>query len=689
MQLSDSIIQIKGIGEKSAALFHKLNIDTVGQLLFHIPRRFETYETAMLPGQYIKKYGVTQDITSIKGVLRAGSLRTKHTGKYTISTVTINCEGDLVEMRFFNMPYIKNMILPNTNYVFRGILQAEHGIYKMLQPKVYREADYEKLCGTLQPVYTLTKGITNHTVWKAAKNALTNLSMPDDFLSDAEREKLKLTSLNQALYNIHFPKTEEEWMDARNRLVFNEFFFFLYQMKRDDANTKKLPFHNPMLAVAQTKRLIEALPYSLTNAQNMVWQEIEQDLTQSVCMNRLIQGDVGSGKTIIAILSLLMCAANNRQGCLMAPTEVLAKQHFDTILQMCRQYHLTDVKPVLLLGSMSVKKKREIQSGILDGHYNVMIGTQALIQKNVHYQNLSLVITDEQHRFGVRQREMLANKGEEVHVLVMSATPIPRTLAMILYGDLKTSIVNEMPVGRMPIKNCVIEPKLRNKSYQFILDEVKKGRQAYIICPMVESNDNDELENVIDYEEKLKAVFPKEIMISYLHGKMSLKEKSEIMERFLVHEIDILVSTTVIEVGINVPNATVMMVENAGRYGLAQLHQLRGRVGRGKEQSYCIFITTKTDEKTMKRLNVLLESNDGFYIADKDLELRGPGDLFGIRQSGELGFFIGDIYQDSNVLMTANSYVEQLLNYEDDKKVANLTKVMNSLNMNSVDFRTI
>ena len=271
----------------------------------------------------------------------------------------------------------------------------------------------------------------------------------------------------------------------------------------------------------------------------------------------------------------------------------------------------------------------------------------------------------------------------------MSATPIPRTLAMILYGDLSTSVLNEMPVGRLPIKNCVIEPKLRNKSYQFIIDKIKKGRQAYIICPMVESNDDDELENVVDYTEKLKEIFPKDIILSYLHGKMTLKEKSDIMEHFANHEIDVLISTTVIEVGINVPNATVMMVENAGRYGLAQLHQLRGRVGRGKEQSYCIFITNKTDDKTMKRLNVLLESNDGFYIADKDLELRGPGDLFGIRQSGDLGFLIGDIYQDSNVLMLANSYVEQLLSNAGPDEISNITTIMNSLNMNSVDFRTI
>ena len=621
MQLSDSIIKIKGIGEKSASLFHKINIDTVGQLLFHIPKRFVIFEKALSPDKC-----VSQETVSIKGILYSGTIRTKHAGKHIISTAVINCDGISVEIRFFNMPYIRNIILSNTCYVFRGILQQEYGKYRMLQPKIFKEDDYEAICGTLQPVYSLTKGITNHTIQKAVTSSIKESSIPEDFLTDKQIEQFNLKSIKQALYDIHFPQNENDWLIARNRLVFNEFFFFLYQMKREDTSTRKLPFSNPMISVADTLRLIEALPYQLTNAQHNVWNEIEQDLQQSVCMNRLVQGDVGSGKTIIAILALLMCAANNRQGCFMAPTEVLAKQHYDNIRELCKAYKLA-IKPVLLLGSMSTKDKKEIQNGIQNGDYNVIIGTQALIQKKVQYKNLSLVITDEQHRFGVRQREALANKGDEVHVLVMSATPIPRTLAMILYGDLSTSVLNEMPVGRLPIKNCVIEPKLRNKSYQFIIDKIKKGRQAYIICPMVESNDDDELENVVDYTEKLKEIFPKDIILSYLHGKMTLKEKSDIMEHFANHEIDVLISTTVIEVGINVPNATVMMVENAGRYGLAQLHQLRGRVGRGKEQSYCIFITNKTDDKTMKRLNVLLESNDGFYIADKDLELRGPGDL--------------------------------------------------------------
>lgn len=684
MNLEDSILEIKGIGEKSAILFHKMNIETVSDLLFHIPKRFETFEEAC----YVDDCSL-KEIANVKGILRPGSIRVKKTGRYVLTTVVINSNERSVCLRFFNMPYLKNVLLPNINYVFRGTLQFDKDTYRMLQPKIYKETDYNTICGTLQPVYTLTKGISNHAVSKAAKNALEETIIPYDFINEDEQRVLKLMPLNQAVYSIHFPGTEEEWLQARRRLVFNEFFFFLYQMKREDNNQKKLPFSNPLLPVADTRRLMEALPYQLTSAQKQVFHDIEEDMQSNYCMNRLIQGDVGSGKTIIAILSLLLCAANNRQGCFMAPTEVLAKQHFDTISLLCKQYKLP-IRPVLLLGSMSAKEKREIRTDIIKGTYNVIIGTQALIQKSVEYNNLALVITDEQHRFGVRQREALANKSTEVHVLVMSATPIPRTLAMILYGNLATSLLNEMPVGRIPIKNCVIEPKLRNKSYQFIVDEVKKGRQAYIICPMVESVDEeDELENVIDYTEKLREFLPNDISIAFLHGKMSLKEKSEIMDHFSNHEIDILVSTTVIEVGINVPNATVMMVENAQRYGLAQLHQLRGRVGRGKEQSYCIFITTKSDEKTMNRLNVLLESNDGFYIADKDLQLRGPGDLFGIRQSGELGFQIGDIYQDSDILMTASEFVNKILMTAETGKTDAICNFMKMLRMNSVDFRTI
>ncbi len=680
MYLSDDIIKVKGIGEKSSELLYKINIHTVSDMLFHIPKTFEKFDK---PKNL--KESEEQELISVMGVLRPNSVKATKKGKYSITNIIVICKDANLNIKFFNMPYIKKMILPNTPYIFRGVIHIDQFGYHMVQPKVYKLNEYERICGHLQPVYSITKGITNNFIQKAVNTIMNELTFSEDFLSKEDVDSLELMPYKDALQYIHFPDNEEDWINARKRLVFNEFFSFLLQTTQTEKQI--YPFGEPLIGVADTKRFMEALPFKLTSAQEKVWFEIEDDLQKDVCMNRLVQGDVGSGKTIIAFLALLLCAANGKQGSLMAPTEVLAKQHFDNLYEFTKKYHLC-FKPVLLVGSMSAKEKKLARLGIEDGTYNVIIGTQALIQDAVNYKNLSLVITDEQHRFGVRQRETLVNKGKQTHILVMSATPIPRTLAMILYSNLSISIINEMPNGRLPIKNCIIEPRLRNKSYQFIFNEIKQGHQAYIICPMVENNDDNILENVLEYTEKLKNIFPKEIMIGFLHGKMNTKEKNEIMERFATKEIDILVSTTVIEVGINVPNATVMMIENAERFGLSQLHQLRGRVGRGSEQSYCIFLTSNSNKKTMERLKILVDSNDGFYIADKDLSLRGPGDLFGIRQSGDFGFAIGDIYQDSAILIKAKQFLDEIYSRKEGAFSDILSK-MDSFQINSVDFRTI
>ena len=369
-------------------------------------------------------------------------------------------------------------------------------------------------------------------------------------------------------------------------------------------------------------------------------------------MSRLVQGDVGSGKTIVAFWALLLCVTNGYQGALMAPTEVLARQHYEEILRLTKEQNLPFV-PVFLSGSQTAAAKREVYRRIEDGSANLVIGTHAVIQDKVHFKKLALVVTDEQHRFGVRQRETLKEKGNHPHVLVMSATPIPRTLAIILYGDLQVSVIDELPGGRIPIKNCVVGEEYRPKAYAFMEKQIAEGRQVYCICPMVEEGETTDLENVTDYTEKLRAYFPESVRIARLHGKMKPAEKNRIMEEFAAGNIDILVSTTVIEVGINVPNATVMMVENAERFGLAQLHQLRGRVGRGGFQSYCIFLNTGNSDATRKRLDILNHSNDGFYIANEDLKMRGPGELTGIRQSGAFRFRLGDIYEDADVLKQA------------------------------------
>ena len=426
-------------------------------------------------------------------------------------------------------------------------------------------------------------------------------------------------------------------MAARKRLVFDEFFLFLLAVRKMKEYNEELATDYPMMETAWTGRLLEMLPYKLTGAQKRVWEELKADLVNGRCMNRLVQGDVGSGKTILAFLCLLLTVSNGCQGALMAPTELLASQHFEQLCSMTEKYGLP-FKPALLTGSVGAAAKRKIYKQIEEGEVNVIIGTHALIQEKVVYQKLALVITDEQHRFGVRQREILSEKGGKAHVLVMSATPIPRTLAIILYGDMHLSVVDELPANRVPVKNCVVGTSYREKAYEFITKQVRMGKQVYVICPMVGAGEEGEdgLENVVDYGEKLKNRLPADICVEILHGKMRPGDKKRVMEAFGAGYVHVLVSTTVIEVGINVPNATVMMIENAERFGLAQLHQLRGRIGRGKDQSYCIFISGTDKEESMERLKILSRSNDGFYIAREDLKLRGPGDLFGIRQSGAI-----------------------------------------------------
>ena len=415
----------------------------------------------------------------------------------------------------------------------------------------------------------------------------------------------------------------------------------------------------------EVEAFVQGLPYQLTNAQQKVWTEILRDISGDTAMSRLVQGDVGSGKTIVAVLALMTAALNGYQGAMMAPTEVLARQHYESVTSLFETYGIK-IKVVLLTGSMTAKEKRRAYDRIECGYAKIIIGTHALIQGAVNYDCLALVVTDEQHRFGVKQREAFARKGGVPHVLVMSATPIPRTLAIILYGDLDISVIDELPANRLPIKNCVVDTGYRQTAYTFMKKQVAEGRQCYVICPMVEESESIEAENVIDYASMLQSEMGDGICVAYLHGKMRQTEKDDIMDRFGRNEIQILVSTTVIEVGIDVPNAAVMMVENAERFGLAQLHQLRGRVGRGRHQSYCIFMSGSKSKETKERLSILNKSNDGFKIASEDLRLRGPGDLFGIRQSGLMDFRLGDVYQDAKILQMANEAADELLETEND-----------------------
>ncbi len=676
---------LKGVGEKTAALFEKLHVYTAEELVSYYPRDYEQFSVPVPLDQ-----APVEEVTAVEGRL-AGNVATRHVRGLSLTTFDVSCEGGSLHMTYFNMPYLKNSLKRGQPYIFRGCLHRRKDRYVMEQARIYKPEEYGKLTDCMQPRYATTKGLTNNAITKAVKQAIGLVDLSEDPLPERIRAEEGFPSYREAVEQMHFPTGRESLLAARRRLVFDEFFRFILALRRMRESNERMKSLRPMIEVAQTERLIEALPYQLTKAQQKVWAEIRADLTSEYAMNRLVQGDVGSGKTILAFLSLVMCAANGYQGAMMAPTEVLARQHYESLMKLNTEYGL-QIHPVLLTGSVGAKDRREIYAQIESGEADIVIGTHALIQEKVVYKSLSLVITDEQHRFGVRQRETLAEKGSSVHVLVMSATPIPRTLAIILYGDLHISVLDELPADRLPIKNCVVNTSYRNTAYKFIEKEVAQGSQVYVICPMVEEGEEQELEDVASYAKKLKSALPDSIRVETLHGRMRPAEKTRIMEAFGAHHIDVLVSTTVIEVGINVPNATVMLVENAERFGLAQLHQLRGRVGRGDKQSYCIFISKSERPETMERLKILNESNDGFYIAGKDLALRGPGDLFGIRQSGDLQFALGDIYRDAAVLQSASEWADRVLAEDAElagEAYAALKRSLTLPGTNEVDFRSI
>lgn len=642
----DSIRSIKGIGEKTQALFGKLGIETIGDLLRYYPRDYDEYKTPVAVTE-IKEGEKCAVFGRISGRIGLHS-----TGRKSVVTAGIR-EGEcFLQLTWYNMSFLRNTLQAGGMYVFRGTVGKKQGRLNMEQPEIFGREDYQKMLNTLYPIYGLTKGLTNKLMVKTMHQVLESRELVQEYLPEEYRTHYGLSEYNYAVSHIHFPKNREDLVIGHKRLVFDEFLFFLLSVKMMKEKSQDAVNEFPMKLVWETENLIESLPYTLTNAQKRVWNEIEANMTSKSLMSRLVQGDVGSGKTIIAFLAMILAAANGYQAAIMAPTEVLAKQHFDGLFGLLKEQGLP-YEVVLLTGSNTAKEKRERYEKIASGEAKLIVGTHALIQEKVEYQNLALVITDEQHRFGVKQREMFSQKGGRPHVLVMSATPIPRTLAIILYGDLDISIMDELPARRLPIKNCVVDTSYRPAAYRFIKKQVAEGRQVYVICPMVEESEGLDAENVTDYSKRLEKELPNTVKVGCLHGRMKPRQKNEIMEAYAKNEIQVLVSTTVIEVGVNVPNATVMMVENAERFGLAQLHQLRGRVGRGEHQSYCIFIQGSQEEETKKRLEILEKSNDGFQIAGEDLRLRGPGDFFGIRQSGDMEFRIADIFQDAEILKQA------------------------------------
>ncbi len=669
MDLREEITTIKGIGDKTAACFAKLGIHNVGELINTFPRDYIFY------GEPVDIKDTKIGVRNVVCGMVYSYVDVKRVRSLKIVTMTVKDSSGTLKITWFNQPYLKNLFHKGETYIFVGEIKIKNNMRVMEHPEYYKPREYESMRQELQPVYPLTKGLSNKTFQKAVRSARSAYLNLKDYIPVEIRNENNLMELTESYENIHFPMNEEILKNAIRRTAFDEFYKFLYELKILKNENIKLSNSHKIIQGKAVAEFIQSLPYGLTKGQQQAIEDILADMGGDNVMNRLVQGDVGSGKTVVAAASLFACAKEGFQGALMVPTEVLAKQHYDELSKLFLRF---GIKVSYLVGSTPIKEKRRIYEEISEGSIDILIGTHALIEYKVEFKNLALVVTDEQHRFGVNQRNCLASKGDYPHVLVMSATPIPRTLAIIMYSDLDISVIKELPKGRKPIKNCVVGTNYRNTAYRFIAGQVAEKSQVYVICPMVDTSDTMDLTNVIEYTDTLKEALPPEVVVETLHGKMKADEKNEIMQRFLDRKIDVLVSTTVIEVGINNPNATVMMVENSERFGLAQLHQLRGRVGRGDKQSYCIFINGKEDdEEVTSRLKVLEDSNDGFFIAGEDLRMRGPGDFFGIRQSGDMQFNIADIYNHADMLRLA----QEILDKHSDIVVPDVVESIKQINI--------
>lgn len=639
-----ALTALKGIGEKNAALYGKLGIDSVESAVLYFPRDYVVYEDISPADKLCENRMIAFSATIVKTPL------VKRVRRLSVVTVPLSADGLHVNATWFNMPYLSKTLKPGSSFVFRGILLAEGDHYHIRQPQIFTHEKYEEIRGHICPLYPLTKGLTNNAVTTTIRRSF-------DYLDHYRQE----------VYDMHFARDFETLEAARRSLVFDEFLIFILKMRLLKADSAYAQNDFNMIADARCERIIEKLPYRLTGAQKRVWEEVRDDLCRSRSMRRLVQGDVGSGKTIIAFLAAIMTACNHHQCAIMAPTEILADQHYAALTSLLAE-NGSDIKVVLLTGSMTAAGKKNVRRVIESGQADIIIGTHALFYDKVIYNDLALVITDEQHRFGVSQRKRLSQKtGQgDAHVLVMSATPIPRTLAMILYSDLSISVIDEVPAHKKPIRNAVVNESYRKSAYRFMDKEIKAGHQIYVICPLIEESEGMDAKNVTDTAKELSSVFDDSVKIEILHGQMKGAKKQDVMDRFASGLINILVSTTVVEVGVNVPNATVMLIENADRFGLAALHQLRGRIGRGSAQSYCIFMSQSDRPETMKRLEILGHTNDGFRIAEEDMKLRGPGDMFGIRQSGDIRFRLGDIYTDASILKEASREADRILDADPD-----------------------
>lgn len=642
--INESIQYVKGIGPKKAEKLNKLGIYTIKDLLYYFPRQFEDRSI-------IKKIAQLEDEekVTVKALITNIESYTPKKGM-TITRIDVKDDTGFAKLTFFNREYIKNTFRVGDSILAFGKVKKNGRFVELNSCELEYLSTSPKNIGKLVPVYPLSYGITNKDIMNTVRMVFENkdIKIPE-YMPEYLLKKYRLCDIDYAIKNIHFPKDKESLKVALYRLIFEELLVLqlgLFMYKGGNSNEKGILFKRDQ----RLDEVLESLPFSLTRAQNRALNEIIDDMCSEKVMNRLVQGDVGSGKTVVALLALAECVFNGYQGALMAPTEILAQQHYESFTET---FEDIGINVELLTGSVTKKQKEGILQRAKDGEIDILIGTHALIEDNVEFKNIGLVITDEQHRFGVRQRGKLSSKGESPDILVMTATPIPRTLALILYGDLDISIIDELPPGRQPIETIAVEKKKRGKVYNSLVRrEVDKGRQVYIVCPLVEESETLDITSATETAEEIKRDFFPDLRVGLLHGKMKPSEKDTIMTAFKNHELDILVSTTVIEVGVNVPNSTLMIIENAERFGLAQLHQLRGRVGRGKHQSYCVLIYGSNSEVCRKRMNIMEETNDGFKISEKDLEIRGPGEFFGTMQHGVPELKVANLFKHMKILKT-------------------------------------
>lgn len=649
LDYNTDIRYLKGVGEKRASTLGRLGIDTVGALLHYFPRGYADFSkiTKLFDIEYEDKYCIKAKIITpiTEHKIRSGLVLFKFrvTDGTGYAAVTI-----------FNSKYLANSLHEGSTYLFSGKVELTNFGYQISSPEIREEND-----NSMHPIYNLGAGITSKQIEKLVKTALLSADLSVDVLPESVKKANKIADFKDSVYNMHFPKSPEALEIAKRRFVFEELFLLRISLMLMKGKTKK---SGALISTDYTEKFKSLLPYSLTSAQNKVINDCIKDMRSGKCMNRLIEGDVGSGKTAVAAALMFTAALNGYQSAIMAPTEILAEQHFAFLSQIFKN---TDIKVALLTGGTKKSEKVKIKTSLASGEINIAVGTHALITDDTEFKNLGLVITDEQHRFGVMQRGKLSDKGKSVHTLVMSATPIPRTMGLIIYGDLDISVIDEYPKGRGIIETYAVSSKLRERAYNYIKEHLNEGRQGYIVCPMVEENEENDLASAVKYYETVKSGFFKDYTVGLLHGKMKSAEKDSIMRRFKDGEINLLVCTTVIEVGIDVPNAAIMVIENAERFGLSQLHQLRGRIGRGKYKSTCILISDS--KSAAERLAVIKESNDGFKIADEDLRLRGPGDFLGKRQHGLPELKVADLYADGDILRLASMAAADLL--EKDEKL--------------------